>query len=179
MLEKLIEQNRKDLVAAWRRKILETYPEDTARFMKNEPNSIANPVGHVFSQGVDTVFDEILSDDDEKMLTALNDLIRIRSVQNFRPAQAVGFVFALKQVVREKLGKQINEKGLFAQQLLFEDRVDRMALLAFETYMRCREDLFAIKARSLKNGPFKLHERREKILGSQSEEHKNNVNSKE
>ncbi len=191
MLEKLLEKNRKDLVAAWRRRILGTYPEETARFIKSEPNQFANPVGNVITQGVEAVFDELLSgagsDDldeagDERMLAALDGLIRIRSVQNFRPAEAVGIVFLLKKVVRENLGKEIGANDLYREQLLFEDRVDRMALLAFETYMRCREDLFAIKTRALKNGPFKLHERSEKILGAQKNErkdHKDNDNSSE
>lgn len=181
MIEQLLEKNRKDLVAAWRRQILATYPEDTARFIRSEPNQFANPVGNVVTQGVEAVFDELLtasvggsltaSDEgsDERMLAALDDLIRIRSVQNFRPAEAVGIVFLLKKVVREKLGKEIGANDLYREQLLFEDRVDRMALLAFETYMRCREDLFAIKTRALKNGPFKLHERSKKILGSDRE----------
>ncbi len=188
MLDRLLDENRKDIVATWRREILDTYPDDTARFIKGEPNRIANPVGHVLTQGVEDVFDELQLQsaqnlvDDEKLITALDGLIRIRSVQDLRPAQAVGIIFLLKKVVRAKLGNEIAKSDLYQEQLLFEDRVDRMALLAFETYMRCREDLFAIKTRSLKNGPFKLHERSKKRLDAQKNEekdHKNNGNSSE
>jgi len=201
MFDQLLAKSRKDLVAAWRRQILETYPEDTARFIKSEPNQFANPVGNAVNQGVEAVFDALLSGADglgasadglgasadgkssggsETLLAALDDLIRIRSVQNFRPAEAVGIVFLLKKVVREKLEKEIGDNDLYREQLLFEDRVDRMALLAFETYMRCREDLFAIKTRALKNGPFKLHERSKKILDKRKSErtdHKDNGSS--
>ena len=98
---------------------------------------------------------------------ALDEIIRIRSVQDFTPSQAVAFVFLLKKAVREELGDEIEREGLYGELLRFEDRVDDLALLAFETYMRCREDLFALKAEALKRGPFRIHDRAARILDEQ------------
>ena len=97
---------------------------------------------------------------DDRFFSILDGIVRIRSVQAMSPREAVGFVFLLKDVVRETLAREIGEGGLDKELRTFEDRVDRVALMAFETYMRCREDLFNIRIRSIQRGPFPAHARR-------------------
>ncbi len=172
MLEDLLQQKRSVIVDEWRRRVLETYPTDSVKFLKSEKDRFNNPVGHSVSQGLEVLASELFclsKKDNGKILSALDDIIRIRSVQSFTPSEATGFLFLLKDVVREKLAKKIKGDPLYRELLQFERGVDKLALLAFETYMKCREDLFEIKTRALRTGPFKLHERSRRILEGQGD----------
>lgn len=61
---------------------------------------------------------------------ALDAIIRIRAVQDLTPSQAVEFLFLLKPIMRELAPEQ--------DQVRLADRIDRLALMAFDKYMQCR-----------------------------------------
>lgn len=69
----------------------------------------------------------------------LGQLIRIRAVQDLTPGKAVGFLFELYPLLRETVP---------AEEL--EDRVNQLALVAFDLYMRCREQVHAIQLKDLR-----------------------------
>ena len=98
---------RKDaIVRAWLARTLETYPERTSRLLAKEPDPFRNPVGHALKEALPALFDELLGAMDAGRLAPLLDgIVRIRAVQDFSPSQAVAFVFLLKQVIREELGR--------------------------------------------------------------------------
>ena len=160
MLKDLLLQNRSSIIKRWFHQILETYPPDTSQFLKNQKDRFGNPVGYTFSQGVEALFEALLDGQiREEASSFLDHMIRIRAVQDFSPSQAVSFVFLLKSAVREGLEKEIREKGLMKELWEFESRVDELALLGFEIYMKCRERLYEIRSNELKHRTFRLLER--------------------
>lgn len=166
MLEDLLKRKREAILARWWDLVLETYPAETARFLTSEKDRIANPVGYAVSHGIRSLYDELLAGGTrERFETILDEIVRIRSVQDLEPAQAVGFIFFLKRAVREAVAREAAGDALDRKSLEdFEDRVDGLALLAFNGYMRCREDLFDLRARTLKHGPFKPNARWREVL---------------
>ena len=80
----------------------------------------------------------------------LDKVIRIRAVQEFSPSQALAFVFSLKEVIREVLGKEIRENHLQDQLLLIEKRIDALALRAFDVYVSCREEVYELRINEVK-----------------------------
>ncbi|MFZ1060324.1 MAG: RsbRD N-terminal domain-containing protein [Candidatus Rokuibacteriota bacterium] len=139
---------RKDaIVRAWLARTLETYPERTARFLAKEQDPFGNPVGQALKEALPALFDELLGAMDAGRLAPLLDgIVRIRAVQDFTPSQAVAFVFTLKKVIRDEL-RGGEDKGERAMDLgALDDRIDEVALLAFDLFMRCREQMFTIKA---------------------------------
>lgn len=177
MLDDLLASKQEAILRDWRSRILGAYPEDTGRFLASERDRFANPVGHGLTAGIKDLFSELRAgglgdrggqadrggqigrEVDDRFFSILDGIIRIRSVQDMTPREAVGFVFLLKDVVRETFAREIGEGGLEGELRTFEDRVDRVALMAFETYMRCREDLYNIRIRSIQRGPFPVHAR--------------------
>ncbi|MHC4607094.1 MAG: RsbRD N-terminal domain-containing protein [Planctomycetota bacterium] len=143
---------RGTILDLWRRLIRETYPPDTAAFLDREQDPFANPVGHFIRHGTGILFDELTGAMDRATIQdALDPVVRIRAVQNFDAAQAVAFAFFLKRAVRGALGAAVEREGLAGALLDFEARIDQLALLAFNTYMKCREQLYEIRAKELKN----------------------------
>ena len=151
VLEHLLSQERAAILERWFQLILETYPADSSRFLKQEKDRFTNPVGYTVSQEIKTLYDELLQGTNtDKVATCLDNIIRIRSVQDFLPSQAIAFIFLLKTAVREKLSTEIGKKGAFEELLKFESRIDKLALLALDTYMKCREKLFEIRVDEVK-----------------------------
>jgi hypothetical protein len=153
MRQKLWSERRAAIVQRWRELVLETYPPDASRFFQGEQDPFANPVGAAISQALAGLYDELrLGAPAERLSPLLDDIIRIRAVQDFSPSQAVGFVFLLKAALREQLAGEKQDQPLLRQELAeFDSRIDALALLAFDIYQQCREQIFDIRVREAKS----------------------------
>lgn len=170
-LENLLSQKRSAILQRWYDLILETYPADTANFLREQKNQFANPVGHIILQGVDGFYEELLKGDDFKSISLfLDNIIRIRAVQDFTPSQAISFIFLLKKVIREELEREVSENQLSESLLLFESRIDKLALLSFDIYTKCREKIYELKVNELKNSMSRLLQRANLIYEIQEQE---------
>jgi hypothetical protein len=153
-LETLLSQKRSKILNHWFNLILETYPSDTRRFLKRQKNRFANPVGSTIAEEAENLFSELIKDKEierETVSPILESIVRIRAIQDFTPSQAIAFIFLLKQSIREHLKKETDEKNLLEDLLRLESKVDGLALMAFDIYMKYRERLYEIKANQAKN----------------------------
>lgn len=151
-LEDILSQKKDAIAERWFNLILQTYPADTSRFLKGEKDRFANPVGSTISLGVDTLYGELLQErmDHAKISAALDSIIRIRSIQDFSPSQAIAFVFLLKRAIREELGNGIQDDRIFGELLKIESRIDELAFLAFDIYVKCREEIYQLRVNEAK-----------------------------
>jgi hypothetical protein len=152
-LEDLLKQKASHIRKRWLDLILETYPADSQRFFREQKDRFANPVGTTLSREVESLYHELLHGmDPERLNASLEEIIRIRAVQDFSPSKAMSFIFLLKKVLREELDKEIKESPAASQELLtLESSLDEMALRGFDLYMRCREKIYEIRAKETKN----------------------------
>jgi hypothetical protein len=151
-LESLLVRNKRTILDDWFRRLVETYPADSAQFLKRENDPFANPVGSSARTGLEAVYDVLLGGMDRQALTDfLDPLIRIRAIQSFSPSQAVGFIFLLKKSIRKVLDKDISSHGLFDELPVFESRIDELALIGFDIFMECREKIYQLKEKEVKN----------------------------
>lgn len=167
-LNELLSEKRQTILKKWFDSVLETYPQDTANFLKRQKDQFANPVGSTIYNGMDSLLEELLNGaDTDKISAFLDNIIRIRAIQDFTPSQALAFVMQLKRVVREELVSE-NRESQFADELLaFERRVDNLMLLSFDIYVKCREKIYDLKANELRNMTSKLLERANRIFEAQ------------
>ena len=159
-LKDLLLEKKSAILKKWLEIVLESYPTDTSDFFKKQKNRFANPVGYALSQGVEGIFDDLLQGvEPEEVTPLLDSIIRIKAVQDFSPSQAISFIFLLKRVIREELGSKISTDQMYEELLAFESRIDDLALLSFEIYMKCRERVYEIKADEVKRMTFRLLQR--------------------
>ena len=159
-LVNILSDKRSAIIKKWRDVIVDTYPSDTQRFIRKEKDQFANPVGNIISKDVETLYDELIKDGDhDKITSCLESIIRIRAVQDFRPSQAIGFVLHLKMLIREALGPKAPLNGFFSEFQAFENRIDDIALLAFDIYSQCRQKIYEIRVNEVKNHLGKLLKR--------------------
>lgn len=149
----LLTKHKSAILEDWIQAVLETYPPETARFLRQSKDAFGNPVGATIKAETEHIFDELLAGDPESQELGkfLDRIIRIRAVQDFTPDQALGFIFALKHAVRRRLSKDVEQQGLREDLLKYEVMVDRLMLLGFSIYVSCREQIYDLKAKEMKN----------------------------
>ena len=155
ILQKLLIKNKKAVLNQWFDLIIESYPAETSQFLKNQKDRFQNPVGFTISKEIEAIFDQLVGGKPQEKVVSdfLDRIIRIRAVQDFSPSDAVGFIFQLKAIIREevqKQGKEAERAQLSKELLEFERSIDRLALLAFDIYVSCRQKVFEIKADEMK-----------------------------
>ena len=159
-LNNLLAQRKTAIIKNWFALAVETYPPDTASFLKKQKDPFANPVGRTISNGLEALFNELLKEMDYEIITSyLDPIIRIRAIQNFSPAQAISFIFLLKKVIRENIKQEVSEEQLFSELLSFESKIDQLAMIAFNLYMQCKEKIYDLKANEMRNSTYKAFKR--------------------
>ncbi len=150
-LETRLAERRDDLVAKWRELILGSYPEETRKFWRRQKNRFANPVGHSIDKCAAELFDLVLAwEDAEAMASSLDELIKIRAVQDFSPSQAVSVVYLLKKLLRDEFMRELGKENRLSELMAFEVRVDNLALMAFDLYSKNREAIFNMRVKEVK-----------------------------
>lgn len=156
-LENLLSKKRSNIIKKWREVIVGSYPSGTQRFFRKEKDQFANPVGHVIDKEIAVLYDEIIKEgDSDKIASCLDSIIRVRAVQDFKPSQAVSFVLQLKDVIRRVLQGETPLNGLSGELQTLENRIDEIALLAFDIYSQCRQKIYEIRVNEVKNHLGKL-----------------------
>jgi hypothetical protein len=164
-LNELLSEKKQAILEKWFDSVLKTYPHDSAKFLKRQKDQFANPVGSTIYRGMGSLLDLIVnSADTDNIIKSLDEIIRIRAIQDFTPSHALAFVVELKRVVREEIKGETCASQLIDELPEFDRRVDGLLLLSFDIYMKCREKIYELKANELRNMTLKLVERANRIF---------------
>ena len=152
----LLAEKKPVVLKQWFDLIIETYPEETTSFLKNQNAQSRNPVTQAIYAGIEGIFDGLVNEAEAgKLNIYLDNIIRIRAIQDFSPSEAVSFMFSLKEVIRKELEKEICDQKMFKELLALESRIDSLANTSFEIYMKCRETLYENKANEMRNWTYR------------------------
>lgn len=142
---KALAGKKKEILKHWFQTTVDSYPADTAKFLKNQQDPFANPVGQTTYRSLEALVDALIAGAGrEIMMKALDPVIRIRAVQAFTPSKATAFVFSLKQIIRDCLSGESDMAAI-------DRRIDEMAMTAFDLFMGCREKIYELKATESRN----------------------------
>jgi hypothetical protein len=159
-LQELLQQQRTAITKRWLDRTLRTYSARTAGFFKREKDPFANPVGKALSRGTEALFDAVVDGIEEAvpgpLSASLEEIIKIRAIQDFSPSEAVSFVFDLKGIVRDELGGELQASEVAADLPKLEFQIDRAALVAFDIFMKCREKLYELRLNEIKRTGYRL-----------------------
>jgi hypothetical protein len=151
-LENLLLQKKTAILEQWYHLIVESYPAGTQSFLKKQKDRFDNPVAYEFRQGIEGIYEALVHGMDRDSIYSLLDrIISIRAIQDFPPSAATAFIFLLKKAIRNTLEKEIVEGGISHELIEHESRIDGLALLCFDIYMKRREKIYEIKVNEIKN----------------------------
>jgi hypothetical protein len=151
-LRDLLVERQSALCDRWRNAILGEYGETTAAVWRRDRDPFANPVGHVLATGLPELLGAVSQGGDPAggAVTALEGIVRIRAVQDLAPSRAVGFVYLLRKAIREELSAELAGGAHGAELAAVDGQIERLALLAFDTYVGIREQMFHLRQEELK-----------------------------
>ncbi len=156
----LLIKKREQITDRWFNLIIETYPEETSSFLKNFKAQLNNPAGSIIREGIEGLLDGIINNSENKDAAPfLDSIIRVRAIQEFSPSEAVIITAILKKVIREELLDDIRTNQLIDSLLELETKIDELTGLSFDIYMECREKLFKIRTKEIKDMTYRLIQR--------------------
>lgn len=143
--------HREKIVNKWVEYTLSTYV--SSGFFIKERDTFANPVGGNIRQALGDLFSLLSKGADSKEFAPpLEQILSIRSVQEFTPSQAVSPLNAVKHITREIFAADKERKHLVTELYDFEFAVDLAMLAAFDIYMHYRERLYQVRINEIKSG---------------------------
>ncbi|GAB4340033.1 MAG: RsbRD N-terminal domain-containing protein [Desulfobulbaceae bacterium] len=149
-----LQENKDRIRSTWIERTLDSYT--SSGFFKKSLDTIANPIGSNIRAGLSDLLDLLLRKaHPEEYDKPLDQVIRIRAVQDFSPSRAVVPFLELKWVIRQIL-RDDPALGLTKELDQLDCDIDRLALAAFDKYMECREQLYQVRIRELKSGSYIL-----------------------
>lgn len=165
MLQQLLEQNRESIVTKWIDQTINSYQPEMIRFLKREKNQFANPVRATIVTNIGKLYDGIINDNKLKEChQGLEEIIKLRAVQDFSPSMALAFVFDLKKIVQEELKDQSLTDELAQELNALGDKIDALVGLAFDIYTKYRNKIYEIRLAEIKSQSQRAFE----ILGRQN-----------
>jgi hypothetical protein len=147
----------------WLAAALAAYPADSAAAFRRQRDRFANPVGHAATVGTRAAVEAILEGrDPEEICSCLDEIVRIRVVQELKPSEAIRFVFSLKEAIRAELAPQGAGGALSCELADLDRRIDLIALGVFDIYMRYRGQVCELRINEVKRSVARLTERIER-----------------
>lgn len=146
-----LQKKKEAIIQRWLNETLATYADEAAAAFGREKDPFANPVGHSLRGGTRGIFEALLEGTDvDETHQYLHEILRIRAVQQFSPSQSLGFVFALKKAIRAEVGGAATDPRFAAEIAEIEERIDQIALAAFDIFVQCREQVFELRVNEAK-----------------------------
>lgn len=139
----------------WLARAVEVYGEQIAPLAVAERDPFRNPVGTTLRRQLEALLEQLLGPMDTAAIdAAVEQIIAVRAIQDMSASDAISFVFALRDILRRE------SPGQYARDM--EERIDRLALIAFEHYLGRREQIAELrlqeKLRALGPLPYRLRQ---------------------
>ena len=129
----LLSDKKIEILERWRELVFDSYVPETARFLKSQKDRFANPIAYQLTRGLTGILEVILLDQETDQAKAqLDEVLRLKALQDASPSRAMAFIFVLKPVLREKLAQELEDPAVAGEMVELEARLDGLALLGFD-----------------------------------------------
>jgi len=127
-----------EILEKWIEKVADSHPQSAAALRTPKPDPFRNPVGYTIRHGLAQLFEQLQGDMDASAIdSALDNILRIRAVQDMSASEAAGFVTPLRSILPQAPATSDLD--------LMNSRIDQLTLAAHEKYMQCREQIRAAR----------------------------------
>lgn len=154
-----IKQEKDTLLQKWVDKYYAAYPLGSTGFIRTSTDKFKNPIGIITQTSLSTLYDAAIGEDIEfsDVHNALNELVKLRAVQEMPPSRAVGPMAQLKTLFKEEVFDSLvkNNNNSKVLQEIFEGfftvaaRIDSLLLLSMDLYSADREKVFNLRVEEI------------------------------
>ena len=152
-IKKLLVEKKDTILDKWIDQALSVYHPEGHKIFKRGKDQFANPVGFAVKSGLSNLYQVFCGEKEiGRVQEILEYLIKIRSVQDYAPSEAVAFLFILKQIVIEEYKQEKKVDPEIKDLLAFEEGIEKTALMVFDLYMASREQLYRVRLNEFTTG---------------------------
>jgi len=160
MIFDILRQRREIILGEWQQSALDFFAAGAFKPARKKADQFSNPLVYTISAALETIFDELTNGvRTVKTDEALEDVIKIRSLQSDKPSTALAFLFSFKKTIADQLKNLKNEEIKNDETENIFSALDDLILTAFDIFMRCREKIYEIRSNEIKRRSYKLWER--------------------
>lgn len=142
----LIVKEKTSILRRWIGLVFDTYPADTAMILKSGGDRFSNPVSYNVSYNLEMILEGLIcGKDQETLFSYLEDIIKIRAVQDFTPVTATSFMSLLKQAVEVEIGSRYRSQQFAEEREELEKKVDSLSDACTGIYSDCKSRIERIK----------------------------------
>ena len=140
----LCRTEREQILARWNEAVFATYPLDMAGLARTREDQFRNPGGHAIRLALEEIYTAVsgLLSSEKLLRDALEMFVKLRAVQDFTPVRALGVMYLLKPLLRERILPACLQSGLLDEYLEAESRLDTAALFACDIYVVSKARVF-------------------------------------
>ena len=160
MIYDILRQRRDIILKEWEDSTLDFYANNLFKVREGRNDRFGNPLVYTISNGLVIILEELIGGTHTgKLDDALEDIVKIRSLQMEKPSSVIGFLSCLKEIIKNHLGDYNNDRNAAEEIDKLYSVIDDLIFSAFDIFMRCREKIYEIKANEIKKRSYKLWER--------------------
>lgn len=148
-------QEKNVLLQKWVDKYYASYPLGSTGFIRTSLDRFKNPIGVITQTSLNTLYDAALGEDIDlsDVHCALEDLVRLRAIQEMPASRAVGPMAQLKTLFKVEVFDVLvkeNKDSKVLQELMndfftVESRIDSLLLLSLDMYVADREKVYQLR----------------------------------
>jgi hypothetical protein len=158
-LDEILATRRPQILGKWLDLIYALYPPASKEFLARERDPFANPVGDTMRAAAEALYGRLHGAPEGQPCPQLEQLMRLLAVQGICPSRAVGFLLALKRLMRAELTAHREGPALLADLEAVCDRIDHLTLEAVDLFATYREKLSVLQVHEARRSTQKLLER--------------------
>jgi len=141
-LKSILIAKKEALLSRWLREIFNPCGLGGNKLAPAGGDRFTDPVGHTISNNAAHLLDALIKGDDtEASRGCLENIIRIRAVQDLTQSQAVGFMAGLKPIIRSQVIAETKKYGLMKELSELENRIDCLGHIADESYINMKRKI--------------------------------------
>lgn len=135
----------------WLALVFSEFQPEAVRFLQGK-DPFANPLGSSYSEGLRQIYRDLCRPEPTGVAAVLEHLMKLRAVQaELAPSASLAFIFGLKKIIRQECRQEWSPE-IEQEWPELSERLDRLALAAFDLYMASRERLYQVRNRELQSG---------------------------
>lgn len=148
---KSINEKKQQILSKWQAAAFSCYADHNLLMVGKEKGRFSNPMDYVIEKSTAEILEWLIKVESiADLVTPVKELCKLRAIQELKPSEALKFIFALKQIIREELEDE-NETNYWTVELCdVNERIDEIGLLAFDIYSDCRAKIYEVKFNEIK-----------------------------
>jgi len=150
-INEALNKKKQHILSKWQLAAFSTYANHDLLMGKKQRSRFSDPIAFVIEESTKEIFEWLLKDGNQvDLFTPLEEICRLRAIQEIKPSEALHFIFDLKQIIREELTDE-NQTNYWAVELWDVDkRIDEIGWLAFDIYSDCRAKICELRINEIK-----------------------------